>query len=271
MKKLNKQVVEENIRLFGIEDSPNLSMRRDEQKERCINDLLVIIEKKDCLKVRAKLMELLGWEYLPMQKYSLVESLTSKAETDLLERGYIKENSNNIEGLNKDLKSIEKLAEQLLELIENRQVSNFIKLNYDYTLQGEREVGPVYRSFREANANLRDLHKNICRINKNAERKRGRPSLSNFNKYVEQMALLYNELPIEDDFSILRHGSVSEGDEKVYLPITKGHSFICRLVRDINSRLEDEGCKELYTDKNIYNACERALKNIRATRTNPDK
>lgn len=92
---------------------------------------------------------------------------------------------------------------------------------------------------------------------------RGRPNFNAFKNFVKANIQFYEELS-KLPFTLLRHKSTN-GE---YSPITEGHRFIAKLTECVNSDIRsypDEPhitCKH-YTDKNIYNACEAALAELR--------
>lgn len=83
--------------------------------------------------------------------------------------------------------------------------------------------------------------------------------LSNLEGYVLTIAELYQELT-QEAFTVYR-------DKEVKSAISKGHIFVSHAVEYLNEILKLHQSEILYTESNIYNACETARSLIRTPRT----
>lgn len=100
------------------------------------------------------------------------------------------------------------------------------------------------------------------------KKKRGRPSIGEFKKFVYFLAELYEDISGKK-FTIQRNREETGKNEGKYLPVTPGHKFVWEVVTWMHDSLVDRGIEYSfrYTDKNIYNACENAQKKLKQNRS----
>jgi hypothetical protein len=176
---------------------------------------------------------------LPFRLSMLVEQLcfTNMSMNEQLEYKEIMKN--------KEL--ISKLSKKLLSLISEQKIEYEILMDLEFECENPSET---LQKLKDSLEIIQDLNPEI-KLDL-----RGRPSLEQYYCYIESMAKLYEEIS-EQRFSLLRQ----KDSQGLYLSVTDGHRFAELATELIHGRLETS--QKGFTDKNLLNACERAVKNMR--------
>lgn len=92
-----------------------------------------------------------------------------------------------------------------------------------------------------------------------SNRAAGKPSLRALYAYVYELAYLYESISGKK-LSVLRY----KDDQGEYIAVSPGHEFVNKAIQFMNEEAKSNNFASLYTDKNIYNACEEAQKRLKA-------
>ena len=91
--------------------------------------------------------------------------------------------------------------------------------------------------------------------------KRGRPALTELNKYIGEIVALYERVS-KKPFTVMKHKDTTKKGGS-YNPITTGHEFVTAAVEFVNEMAKAEGATSFFTDRNIYNVCEKVRSTLK--------
>lgn len=174
----------------------------------------------------------------------------------------------------KDIRIINEKSNDLLEIFSNPKIRTALS---SATIETEYKNTCAAQDINQTHANTVTVRYNIDLAKVTASlielsfaseqyltvndefRKKGRPTLESYYEFVMELSRAYVVLS-KKRFTCFRHKS----DENVYLPITDGHKFIHTATEQLNTNLARiYGEKaESFSDKNIYNACEKAVSKL---------
>lgn len=166
----------------------------------------------------------------------------------------------------KFIKKITRLRDALKEsadLLVDDEVQIFIKDMANRN--GEVSAATVMKFYKEAFEHNKKLAIELSFFLHEPNIAKGRPSFTALYEYILELAHLFEQVS-SLPFSIYRHGADNAQGKRVYTPVTVAHTFVAEAVRYINEMAIAEGSTVTYTDKNIYNACEAAQKQMRQER-----
>lgn len=224
-----------------------------------VSELLNILEKSDCAETRDRVIGVFiggsrdfgAFADFRLYAAEVMEALRLSTNRKMIPIPIMRNDRSFYDKVEKLTVSLR----EVVKLMKDEDIQEFLR----YTDLDDRSPEPYPLIAREDFIKqTKLLYQTLYSVSKDRVRRSGRPSLLKFYDFVYQLLVLYESLSGKE-FTIYRHAETQQTKGKTYLPITRGHKFVCVIVEWMHQNSEISQSYGLrYTDKNIYNACEKA-------------
>lgn len=227
-----------------------IEINEEKSKNRHVETLLKLAKKEGCSNAKAVIKSTLwGAEN---QESITIPSIVFYAHDAFSKLNFLKiKDGNQVQAFNKKILKLQKALVDVKKLYEDREIQNLI--NYMTGDDQPTEVEQIKGFENQIKKQLARLHLFL----QNSKAEKGRPSIREFYECVYQLVCLYEHVSGRK-FTIDRHKEIGTSGKGTYAPITDGHRFVVRGLEVLSEYVDLEAEGSAYTDKNIYNACEKA-------------
>jgi hypothetical protein len=227
-----------------------------------LDKMLSSVGKKGCKNSEKQIRDLIGHKEESDEceevfvYFSNIDYLRGEA-SNFLRKEHIKSLSKDSFDYDKHSKKLNDFRKSLItsqELMRDKIIKDFLigKANRN------PEIDPliIIKSYSKIYEGIRSLALEM-ELSLDSLKQKGRTSLKALHDYVYELASLYQKLSSKK-FTVFRNI-----DGASCKPVSPGHDFVYEAIQLMNEESKNDGYEKSYTDKNIYNACEKAQKSLK--------
>ncbi len=224
-----------------------------------IEEFLEILEKPGCYITEEKIRNSFGWKKektLTAEPLLSVNLFKDIAIIRLIDEELTDRNKSNDDTELKIILKFQKTLKKALSLADYPIIQDLLFKYFVSLKEGlPREI--MISEYENTLKGMNKIHRNIETLLHNPKRP-GRPPLIDLYNYIHAIIDIYEKLS-DKKFSILRHSEKSTDGKHEYSYITAGHRFVGCAMKLLHDEAKEKGCTKEYTDKNIYNVCEKII------------